>query len=116
MSSGLRSLIRDGAAPAPLTRNLDLFEPRANLPAMALPTHVAEDYRTAGLSLKAHPCAFFRTSLGKKGVIAAEALKRTPNGRRVKVAGLVLNRQRPQTSKGVVFMGLLLRKVDDLGM
>ena len=31
--------------------------------AMALPAHVAEDYRTTSLSLKAHPCGFFRSRL-----------------------------------------------------
>ena len=35
---------------------------------MRLSEHVAEDYRTIGLSLKQHPCAFFRRALQKYGV------------------------------------------------
>jgi error-prone DNA polymerase len=77
-----------------------------DLPAMALPAHVAEDYRTAGLSLKAHPCAFFRPLLQSLGAVPAEALKTLKDGRRVAVGGLVLVRQRPGTAKGVVFVTL----------
>ncbi len=78
----------------------------AALPAMRLPTHVAEDYRTAGLSLKAHPCAFFRPLLTDLGAAPASTLKDMKDGRRVIVGGLVLVRQRPGTAKGVVFMTL----------
>jgi error-prone DNA polymerase len=78
----------------------------AALPVMRLPTHVAEDYRTAGLSLKAHPCAFFRTLLTDLGAAPASRLKDMKDGRRVIVGGLVLVRQRPGTAKGVVFMTL----------
>ena len=38
-------------------------EGAVSLPAMALSAHVAEDYRTTSLSLKAHPCQFFRPLL-----------------------------------------------------
>jgi len=81
-------------------------EDRADLPAMPLPTHVHEDYRTLGLSLKAHPCQFFRESLRRMGVTPAERLKTMKDGDRVSVAGLVLVRQRPGTAKGVIFLTL----------
>jgi error-prone DNA polymerase len=86
----------------------DLFaEPPVALPRTRLGEHVVEDYRTTGLSLKAHPCAFFRDELKSRGVITSqehwdEGLK----GRRVFVAGLVLVRQRPGTAKGVIFLTL----------
>jgi len=93
------------AAAAPLLQNLDLFEPRANLPVMPLPAHVAEDYRTAGLSLKAHPCIFFRPMLQELGAVKAERLGSIRDGARAAVAGIVLIRQRP--GKGnVIFMTL----------
>ena len=76
------------------------------LPKMALPAHVAEDYRTAGLSLKAHPCVFFRPLLKSLGAVTAESLRSMKDGRRVAVGGLVLIRQRPGTAKGVVFVTL----------
>ena len=61
---------------------------------------------TAGLSLKAHPCAFFRQVLAGLGAVPAEALRTMKDGRRVAVGGLVLVRQRPGTAKGVVFVTL----------
>jgi len=81
-------------------------EAEASLPAMALPAHVAEDYRTTHLSLKAHPCAFFRTLLNDLGAVTAARLREMKDGRRVAVGGLVLIRQRPGTAKGVVFVTL----------
>jgi error-prone DNA polymerase len=81
-------------------------EAPATLPVMALSAHVAEDYRTAGLSLKAHPCAFFRTLLTDLGAVTATRLKDLRNGARVAVGGLVLTRQQPGTAKGVVFATL----------
>ncbi|PHY13093.1 error-prone DNA polymerase, partial [Caulobacter sp. B11] len=91
---------------APLLAGLPLFEAAVALPAMALPQQVAEDYRTTSLSLKAHPCGFFRPMLDRLGVVPAERLKSIRDGRRVAVAGLVLIRQRPGTAKGVVFITL----------
>jgi error-prone DNA polymerase len=91
---------------APLLAGLDLEEPPAPLPRMTLPAHVAEDYRTTGLSLKAHPCRFFRPLLTSLGAVPTETLKRVKDGARVTVGGLVLIRQRPGTAKGVVFATL----------
>jgi error-prone DNA polymerase len=44
--------------------------------------------------------------LRARGVIAAEELASTKDGSRVRVAGLVLVRQRPGTASGVIFMTL----------
>jgi error-prone DNA polymerase len=67
---------------------------------------VVEDYRSIHLSLKAHPCAFFRTALNGRGVVQNIRLRdtTTQSGRKVSVAGLVLIRQRPGTAKGVTFL------------
>jgi error-prone DNA polymerase len=67
---------------------------------------VAEDYRTTSLSLKAHPCSFFRPDLQRMGIVPASALKTLGDRRRASVGGLVLVRQRPGTAKGVVFLTL----------
>jgi error-prone DNA polymerase len=91
---------------APLLAGLPLFEDAVALPAMALPQQVAEDYRTTSLSLKAHPCGFFRSRLDRLNVLPAERLKGVRDGRKVSVGGLVLIRQRPGTAKGVVFLTL----------
>ncbi len=81
-------------------------ETEVALPVMALSAHVAEDYRTTSLSLKAHPCQFFRPLLTKLGAVTAASLRTRTDGARVAVGGLVLIRQRPGTAKGIVFLTL----------
>jgi error-prone DNA polymerase len=81
-------------------------EAAVQLPLMRLPAHVAEDYRTTSLSLKGHPCAFFRPLLNGMGAVTAAGLREMKDGARLCVGGLVLIRQRPGTAKGVVFVTL----------
>jgi error-prone DNA polymerase len=70
---------------------------------MPLGQEVMIDYSTAGLSLKKHPVALVREELAKQRILTAAQLMNTPNARWVKVAGLVLVRQRPGTASGIVF-------------
>src|SRR5689334_15451314 len=83
-------------------------EPEVALPTMPLCEHVVEDYVTTGLSLKQHPVHFFRERLAALGAICNAQLRGEVLSQDsiVTVAGLVLVRQRPGTSKGVVFMTL----------
>ncbi|WP_373353348.1 error-prone DNA polymerase [Pseudoroseicyclus sp. CXY001] len=76
------------------------------LPAMPLCEAVVADYQTLRLSLKAHPMGFLRKSLAGQGYLSTENLARARNGQRLKLAGLVLLRQRPGTAKGVCFVTL----------
>ena len=41
-----------------------------------------------------------------RGVLSAAALRKAPNGRRVRTAGHVIVRQRPETAKGFCFLTL----------
>ncbi|TIP98518.1 MAG: error-prone DNA polymerase, partial [Mesorhizobium sp.] len=50
----------------PWIRLRDL-EPATRLPTMPLGEHVVHDYRSLGLSLKAHPLAFLRQRLDRSG-------------------------------------------------
>ncbi len=86
----------------------DLFDELAvTLPETTLGEHVVEDYAAIGLSLKAHPVAFFRRDLDRRGILtSAQHWDERLAGRRVTVAGLVLVRQRPGTAKGVIFLTL----------
>ena len=94
--------------------NLPLFEihtarnlePDFKLPSMIIGEHVIEDYRTLGLSLKSHPTALLRDEFTARGAIPADELKNMKSGQKVRVAGLVLVRQRPGTASGVIFMTL----------
>jgi error-prone DNA polymerase len=76
------------------------------LPKMTAAEEVLADYRTAGLSLSAHPLQFLREGLDRLGVTAASRLKTWPHGKPVRVAGIVLVRQRPGTAKGITFVTL----------
>ena len=67
---------------------------------------VLADYRSMGLSLRAHPVAFLRRDLDALGVIAAGQLKTCDDTKPVRVAGIVLVRQRPGTAKGITFATL----------
>ena len=76
----------------------------AKLPAMPLAEHVISDYQTIRLSLKAHPMHFLRAHYREQKFITADELRNLRDGRRLSIAGVVLIRQRPGTSKGVVFI------------
>ncbi len=76
------------------------------LPSMLIGEHVVEDYRSIGLSLKTHPAKLLRAELNTLGVTPSEELAAMKTGAKVRVAGLVLVRQRPGTASGVIFMTL----------
>jgi len=77
-----------------------------HLPAMSLSEEVVADYQTTRLSLKAHPMAFLRADLAARGFVRACDLKQRKFRSMVKVAGVVLIRQRPGSAKGVTFITL----------
>jgi len=64
------------------------------------------DYGGMGLTIGPHPMALRRASLANDGVLAATSLVPSLDGRRVRVAGMVIGRQRPGTAKGFVFLML----------
>jgi error-prone DNA polymerase len=74
------------------------------LPPMTPQQEVFADYKAAGLSLKDHPLSFFREQLNKLRVVTANQLPTIENGQFVRVAGIVLVRQRPGTAKGITFV------------
>lgn len=81
-------------------------EPQIDLPFMTTAEHVVHDYATTSLSLKAHPVSFVREQLNMLHILSSEELKQAKAGALVKVAGLVLVRQRPGTAGGVCFITL----------
>jgi len=64
------------------------------------------DFAGMGLSVGRHPMALRRDELAMRGVIRAIDLRSLRQGRRVRVAGMVITRQRPGTAKGFVFLTL----------
>jgi error-prone DNA polymerase len=84
--------------------NRGVEEQKISLPQMSLPEHVAHDYVTTCLSLKAHPVSFIRDQLHSLKILPAADLPKAKNGDLVKVAGLILVRQRPGTASGICFV------------
>jgi error-prone DNA polymerase len=77
---------------------------KITLPVMSTSEHVVHDYAATALSLKAHPVSFVREKLNQLHIVTTSQLSTLKNGALVKVAGLVLVRQRPGTAKGVCFI------------
>jgi error-prone DNA polymerase len=68
------------------------------------------DYGSTKVTLREHPLELMRPGLGDRFMSSAD-LERVRSGMRVRVAGLVVARQRPATANGVTFMLL----EDELG-
>ncbi|MCA9137199.1 MAG: error-prone DNA polymerase, partial [Planctomycetales bacterium] len=96
---------RPGEAPL-----LDDIEDDEAIPQELVPMSPLEevyaDYTTTGLSLKSHPMRFARDELDRMRCVSAGTLPGLRDGRHVRIAGLVLLRQRPGTAKGITFVTL----------
>jgi error-prone DNA polymerase len=80
--------------------------PLPYLPEMPLDREIGADYNSTGLSLKAHPIGLIRSELNLLQALSAEELEKKSATAHVRVAGLILVRQRPATAKGTLFMTL----------
>jgi error-prone DNA polymerase len=96
-----------GGAPLPLFAAAEArgIEPEVVLTALTGGREVVEDYRAVQLSLRAHPLAFLRAALERRGVMPAASLATMKDGAKIFVAGIVLVRQRPGAGN-VTFMTL----------
>ena len=108
-----RSALWQALDQAPTVEELPLFAsaltgdfPIPALPKLTPQEEVLADYHAAGLTLRQHPMSFLREDLDALRVVPANQLKGYPQDRPVKVAGLVLMRQRPSTAKGITFVTL----------
>jgi error-prone DNA polymerase len=88
------------------------LEPHAGpeLRALSAWERMLADYGSTGVTLREHPMELMRPDLPADLCTSAE-LERGRHGRRVRVAGLVIARQRPATANGITFMLL----EDELG-
>jgi error-prone DNA polymerase len=87
-------------------------EPAVPLPPLTPFEEVLADYRTAGLTLRAHPMSFFREQMDRLKITPANRLPELKNDIFLRVGGIVLLRQRPSTAKGITFVTL----EDETGM
>ncbi len=76
-------------------------EPASDLPALSPSEAIVADYQATRLSLKGHPMQFLRARLEREGVLCCAAANAVPDGRKARVAGVVLTRQRPGKGNAV---------------
>ncbi|HEU4938816.1 MAG TPA: DNA polymerase III subunit alpha [Vicinamibacterales bacterium] len=90
--------------PAPRIPDPDMSP--SPLRGMTPPERLMADYAGMSLTIGPHPLALRRAELALRGVLRASDLPHSRHGRRVRVAGAVITRQRPGTAKGFVFLTL----------
>jgi error-prone DNA polymerase len=105
----------ESASPEPVAPSLDTASPQPLAPSPDTPCplkpmtemeRLVADYAGMGLSAGRHPMALKRDELAMRGILRARDLASARQGRRVRVAGMVITRQRPGTAKGFVFLTL----------
>ncbi|HVK64358.1 MAG TPA: error-prone DNA polymerase [Polyangium sp.] len=81
-------------------------EKDVGLPKMRAAEQLVLDYGRVGLSLHDHPLRHLRARLEQEGTVTAASIRERRAGETVRVAGLVVGRQRPATASGVTFVTL----------
>ncbi|WP_291313141.1 error-prone DNA polymerase [Corynebacterium sp. UBA2622] len=98
--AGIAATEREGMLPglsaidAPALPGLNAFE------------LMAADIAATGVTPDKQPLELLREALLRDGILPARALPTAEDGSRVRVAGVVTHRQRPQTASGVTFFGM----------
>ncbi|MCP1726366.1 error-prone DNA polymerase [Natronospira proteinivora] len=93
-------------APTPLFGEMAVAEATPMLAVPAEGEDIVADYGRLGLTLGRHPLALLREQMAARGVMKAAQLWEQPSESLVITAGLVINRQRPGSARGVTFMTL----------
>ena len=73
---------------------------------MAYAEKLIGEYGVTGLSAEGHLMELFREELGELGISTSRELEQVASGKTVKIAGMVVVRQRPATAKGFTFLAL----------
>jgi error-prone DNA polymerase len=97
---------RAARPPGPLFAGAAPTRDPSPLREMTATERLVADYRGTGVTVGPHPMALRRAEWTRLGVTPAAGLARLASGRRVRIAGAVVVRQRPGTAKGFVFLSL----------
>jgi DNA polymerase III alpha subunit len=85
-------------------------QPEPDAPSPLAPMNHEErlvaDFHGTGLTVGPHPMAYRREWLNAMGIRRASDLRGIPSGKRLRIGGCVITRQRPGTAKGFVFLSL----------
>jgi error-prone DNA polymerase len=90
----------------PLLENVPEPDAPSPLRRMNNEERLVADFRGTGLTVGPHPMAYRREWLNAMGIRRASELRDIPNGKRLRIGGCVIVRQRPGTAKGFVFLSL----------
>jgi error-prone DNA polymerase len=90
----------------PLLDELSEIDGVSPLVAMTDEERLVADFRATGLTVGPHPMQYRRAEMTRMGIYRASDLAHLPNGRRLRIGGCVIARQRPGTAKGMMFMSL----------
>jgi len=90
----------------PLLENLPEPDSPSPLGPMNHEERLVADFRGTGLTVGPHPMAYRREWLNAMGIRRASELRDLPSGKRLRIGGCVITRQRPGTAKGFVFLSL----------
>ncbi len=92
--------------PTPLFPSKSRYEATPMLKKPTEGQNIVADYKSLGLTLGRHPLAVIRNRLAAYGYVTAGELKTLSGGRSIRVAGIVITKQRPGTASGVTFVTL----------
>jgi error-prone DNA polymerase len=90
----------------PLLEKLSELDSPSPLQPMNHEERLVADFHGTGLTVGPHPMAYRRDWLNAMGIRRASELRDLPNGKRLRIGGCVITRQRPGTAKGFVFVSL----------
>jgi error-prone DNA polymerase len=90
----------------PLLEKLPEPDTPSPLQQMNYEERLVADFHGTGLTVGPHPMAYRREWLNALGIRRAIELRELPNGKRLRIGGCVITRQRPGTAKGFVFISL----------
>ncbi len=91
-------------AQLPLFDRVSPAEQPVTLPAPSVGEDLVADYAHTGLTLGPHPLQLLRARLQAGRYVDSRSLRTRPHQSWVRAAGLVTQRQRPQTASGVTFI------------
>jgi error-prone DNA polymerase len=89
-----------------LLRDAVPLDPEPDLPAMTPLDELQADHDVLGLTTGPHPATFLRPELDRLRATPNRDIAGLPDGTTVRVAGMVIVRQRPGTAKGFTFATL----------
>jgi error-prone DNA polymerase len=90
----------------PLLDEITVPDAQSPLLPMNAEERLVADFRGTGLTVGPHPMAHHRARMKAMGLRRAEELRQISDGRRVRIGGCVIARQRPGTAHGFVFLSL----------